>query len=128
MCLHAVNPLLPDRLIFAGGLAPGVGDSSYNGGRLPDLTGPSAGGGPAATFNPKPGAGLQFYFAAGAVDGTRFAGLAFRLAADSNFLVDAGVTVGVQVAPGVPKVGGERSGLVPARAALLGRLGRGTVS
>ncbi|KAI7843641.1 hypothetical protein COHA_002880 [Chlorella ohadii] len=99
----AVGTLLADRVIFSGKLASSMGDSSYNGGRLPDLTGAAAGGGVAATFNPKPGAGLQFYFAAGAVDASKYAGLAFKIAADTSFTVNGGITVGVQVAPGIPK-------------------------
>lgn len=101
----AVGTLRVDRVIFSGKLASGMGDSSYKGGRLADLTGPAAGGGVAATFNPKPGAGLQFYFGAGAIDASKYAGLAFKIAADTRFAVNGGVTVGVQVAPGTPKVG-----------------------
>lgn len=99
----AVGTLRVDRVIFSGKLASGMGDSSYKGGRLADLTGPAAGGGVAATFNPKPGAGLQFYFGAGAIDASKYAGLAFKIAADTRFAVNGGVTVGVQVAPGTPK-------------------------
>ncbi|PRW39381.1 Cation efflux system related [Chlorella sorokiniana] len=99
----AVGTLLADRVIFSGKLASGMGDSSYKGGRLADLTGAAAGGGVAATFNPKPGAGLQFYFSTGAIDASKHAGLAFKIAADTQFAVNGGITVGVQVAPGTPK-------------------------
>lgn len=103
----AVGTLLADRTIFSNGLASGMGDSSYKGGRLADLVSSTVGG-RALTFNPKPGAGLQFYFSSGAISASKYAGLAFKMAAGTSFAVNSGVTVGVQVAPGVPKVRRER--------------------
>lgn len=95
----AAKQLVPDLIIYQSGMSAAVGDSSYNGGRLADST-TAVAGGRAAVFFPKPGAACQFYFKAGPVNasGGQFAGLAFKLAAGSDFVPAATVRVGIQVA------------------------------
>lgn len=80
-----------------------MADSSYNSGRAADTTSLVVGGGRAAVFTPNPYGGLQWYikWPLNKVDGNQYSGLAFKLAADSEFVPE--VAAGIQVQPNVQK-------------------------
>ncbi len=97
--------LLTDFPIFSAGTgeSPAVADSSYKNGRAADATSLVVGGGRAAVFTPNPYGGLQWYikWPLNKLDGNKYSGLAFKLAADSEFAPE--VTTGIQVQPDVVK-------------------------
>lgn len=95
---NAANVLLKDLVLYDSGLnTAAAGDSSYNGGRLADSTAVVSGG-KAIVFSPKPWAAVQFYATNGGWNGSRYAGISFKIAADAPVSVDAAILVGASIA------------------------------